>query len=289
MSKNPTEKLNIFALAANGKSHSFEVSVIPDMNFVEESDAILLKHGFTVDELDNVILSPTELEKIPPGTAEVARVTIPSVELLESSDYPPIPKPKNKDDYPPQQSSEKLVSTHDIRLFIWIKTKHGRKYLPVESYRKHLLPPFPVQPKIVHKLYWMNTGIDKLIGPQHFSKAITTKRGMSKTNSATLSAQLGVAAKMLSAKLSQTLSSSITITEEESVTESYSIEVKDGSTVIYTLWQLIEKFALVDNAGNPIEWKGRFAIPGLAIPAHLGENVYINRRNQYASDPVEFT
>lgn len=286
MSKDPAEKLELFALAANGKMHSFDVTVKPDLDLVEESHAILLKHGFTVNELDNLILSPTAPEEVPPATAEAARVSIPSVDLLDPSAYPPIPKPTDKDSLPSQTSSKILVSTHDIPLFVTLSGTGT--YVPVKG-AYWLKPPFPVQPKIAYKRYWIATGSCILIGPQHFSKEISTKQGMSKTQSSTLSCELGVALKGLSGRLSQTTSTSITITEEESVKESYSFDVKSGTTVVYTLWQLVEEFALVDNAGNPIKWKGLYLWHAFPHEAELKQNMFTNNSKQYVSDPVQFT
>lgn len=297
MNQNPAETLTLFALAANGKSHSFDVPVKSLLSLIEESHATLSKHGFTDDELDNLILSPTELDEVPPATAEAARVAVASVAALDPSSYPAVPKPANKDDFPPQKSSEILVSTHDIALFFYFWGDEGEShgaYGPVDAPPKGftLEPPFPVPSKILYKRYWINTGSYKLIGPQNFSKAITTTQGMSETKSTTLSAELGVAVKGLSAKLSITTATSITITEETSVTETYSFDVKVGTTVVYTLWQLVEEFALVDNASNPIEWSGRLKLKfvyGSGFPAKFKDNVFTNNSKRYVSDPVTFT
>jgi hypothetical protein len=295
ISQNPAEKLKLFALASNGKSHSFNILVTSDLNLIEVSHALLSKYGFTTEELKNLILSPTKLNVPPPSTEVASGMATVTMAALDSSSYPPVPKPENKDDFPPQKSSEMLVSTHDIAPFIYFWGDKGESqgnYVPAVSNEYFTTPPFPVPSKILYKRYWLNTGSYKLVGPQHFSKALTTKQGMSQTESSTMSAEIGVELKGLSAKLSETLTTSITITEERSVTETYDFEVKAGTTVVYTLWQLIEEFALVDSANYPIEWQGKWGPKSLFIfsgfPAKFKENVFTNNSQRYVSDPVIF-
>lgn len=295
MNQNAPDKLRLFTLAANGKSHSIDVPVKSDVNLIEESRAALLKHGITGDELDNLILSPTELDDVPAAAAQAARLAVPAVATLDPSSYPAVPKPANKDDFPLQKSAEILVSTNDVAVCLYFWGKKGEShgsYMPVDSLPKGFTtkPPFPTPSKILYKRYWVNTGSYQLIGPQSFSKAITTTQGMSKTKTTTLSAELGVAVKGLSAKLSTTVSTSITITEETSVTETYSFDIKAGSTVVYTLWQLVEEFVLSDSASKPIEWSGRLIVGGIvSLPAKFKDNVFTNNSKRYVSDPVTFT
>ena len=292
MNQNPVEKLRLFALASNGKSLAFDVPVRSDLDLIGESHAILSKHGFTYDELENIILSPTELKEVPPVTVETAHGAVASVDVLQPDSLPPIPKPANKDALMPEKSIEILVSTHGIELSVCV----GKDtYIPAvhEFFRGE--PPFPASTKVAYKRYWINTGSYTLNGPQHFEQSITTSQGMSKTKSLTMSAELGVAWQGLSAKISATTSTSISITEEKSVTEKYSFDVKSGTTVVYTLWQLVEEFVMMDNAGNPIDWTGQWIFqrrPGsgkLVGPAKFNDNVFTNNSKRYISDPVTFT
>jgi len=292
MKQDGHDTLRLFALASNGKSHSFGALAKSDRHLIDQSHDILSKQGFTGDELKDLILSPTELEEVPLATAEEARGAVASVDVLDPSSYPPVPKPANKDSFPPQKSPEILVSTHDIAVFLYFWGDKGESqgaYVPAVAEGLATNPPFPVPSKIAYKRYWMNTGSYQLIGPQHFSKAITTTQGMSKTKSTTLSAELGIEAKVLSAKLSATTGTSITITDETSVTETYSFDVQDGTTVVYTLWHLIEEFTLVDNANNPIEWSGRWGLGVAIFPAKFKDNVFANNSKRYVSDLVKFT
>jgi hypothetical protein len=297
MNPNSDEKLRIFALAKSGKRHSFQIPVKEGLDLLGESHAILSKEGFTTEELKDLILSPTELEELPSVVAGTSRVRALSVKALESdSSYPPIPKPRSKDEFPPQKSSEVIVNTNNIDLFVYCWGNKGfyhGAYMPLfyPSIKGPVYTTYPLFPlaKIAYKRYWLNTGSHTLIGPQNFSKAFTTTVGMSNTNSTTLSAELGVEVKGLSAKLSKSTTTSITISEEKSITETYSIEVEKRKICVYTLWQLIEVFVLVDVDDKPIGWKGVWGYPPfMGIPAVFPENQFSHNCIIKVSDTVWF-
>lgn len=301
MTQDTTDKLRLFALAANGKSYSIEVPVGSDMDIIEESNTALLQQGLTDDELDNVILSATEFDDVPAAAAQAALLAVPAVETEEQSKLPTVPKPTTMYDALPEKSEEKLVSTNDVVVCVYVRNnllgKKRGKYFPVDSLPKGfcLDPEFPDPSKILYKRYWINLGSEIMNGPQTFERSITTTHGMSKTKTKTLSAKLGVSVKGLSAELTATTSEQITVTEETSVTRTNTVPVEAGKIVVYTLWQLVEKFVLADNDGKPINWSGYLTQkkylkkkkPFHILPAEFKDNVFTNNTTRYWSDKVE--
>jgi hypothetical protein len=85
---------------------------------------------------------------------------------------------------------------------------------------------------------------------------------MSEVDTTTLSKKVGLAegALKLSAELSKITSHAVTITENRTVTETYNFSVAEGKVAIYTLWQLVEVFALVDDNNNLIDWSGKVVL-----------------------------
>jgi hypothetical protein len=290
MNKNPEEKLKLFALAKNGKSYSFSVPMKPDLDLLEESHAILLQRGFTSDELDDLILSTTKPEKVPP--AEPVRFAVASELMLDETALPDIPQPEDENHLPPEKSSALLVNTHDITPFIYVWGDKGEArgaFVPaVLPYGTN--PPFPISQIRYHR-YWLRNNTYVIKGPQHFSKSINYTHGMSNTNRTTLSCELGVELKGLSAKLSKTIENEITISEQESVTDTFEFDAERGEIVVYTLWQLIDEFALTDDQGNPVEWRGIWgsrSVPWCAFPAKFVQNVFAHNSKVLRSDPVIF-
>jgi hypothetical protein len=97
----------------------------------------------------------------------------------------------------------------------------------------------------------------------------------------------------LSAELSKTTSHAVTITENRNVTETYNFSVAEGKVAIYTLWQLVEVFALVDDNGHPIDWSGkvvlRFPVTGdKKMDATFPPDRHTNHAERYATSLHSF-
>jgi len=183
---------------------------------------------------------------------------------LEQTFYPPIPEPQHRDDQPPEVSAELLVSANPVdQLFVEISEG---KYLPTSGRFKGLPvrvePRFPATAKLAYRRFWQNTFTITIFNAHNFTRAIETQEGMSEVDTTTLSKKLGLTEGplRLSAELSKTTSHAVTITENRSVTETYSFSVAEGKVAIYTVWQLVEVFVLVDENDNPIDWSGKVVL-----------------------------
>jgi hypothetical protein len=275
----------LFALAASGKRSSITAPASGDM--IAEAYAALAKQGFTDADLKSVILSPSELEEFGPSPVRSAPLQA-KAHTAHDPTAPPVPKPTSKDDITPNESSDLLISANNVDLFFRF---NGGAFMPVNNppAQMRLDPPFPAGAKIAYKRHWHKVYGTTIHGPQHFSKEISTTHGMSETNSQELSAELGVDIKGLSGKLSATTTHSITISDESKVTDTYSFDVPKHKVCVYSFWELVEVFALVDAAGNPISWQGGVWLFNLAkFSADFPNNRFTSLPGTFASDPVMF-
>jgi len=173
---------------------------------------------------------------------------------------PPIPKPESHNKFPPLQSQELIVSTNPVDdLYV----QHEAYLIPIFPARPnqgegYYDPPFPTNTYLQYSTYWeqVRNGPVVITGPQTYTNSISYTTGMSETNSSTFSAKLGISISKLSAELSRTTGHSIVITNQKTITDKYEIPVSDEQTTVHILWQLVQKFIIVDDNGEPIKWSG---------------------------------
>lgn len=295
----PSETLNFFALTSGGRRFEFQIPRMVDAgaDFIGAVHSSLMSQGAAEEELKGMVISSIELEHFPPDPASVDRRMLSHAEVASQTNLPPIPLPTGPDDLPPAVSPSIVVSTNDIPLFIYFWGDEGPdhgSYFAVTTANTpplSLSPSFPSPSRIAYNRYWLNAGNYIIVGPQTFSQSITTTEGMSVTDSTTLSAEVGVAVGDLSAKLSATTSHSVTISNDQSQTQTYTLpETPAGKTCVYTLWQLVDEFILVDGNNNPIQWSGKLnaGLFGAGFPANFPNNMFANNTRTYASSPVTF-
>ena len=218
---------------------------------------------------------------------------------LEPSLYPPIPEPQHRDDQPPEASAELLLSANPVEQ-LFVETSEG-KYLPTSGKYKGLPvrvePPFPAAAKLAYKRFWKNTFTIRIANEHNFTRTVQTQEGMSEVDTTTLSSKLGLtggpAALKLSAELSKTTAHTVTITENRQVTETYNFSIDEGKVAIYTLWQLVEVFALVDENNNPIDWSGKVVLKlpmtgDMKINAKFPPDRHTNHAGRYATSLHSF-
>jgi hypothetical protein len=225
--------------------------------------------------------------------------SIPDVLLpIDQTFYPPIPEPKHKDDQPPETSTDMLVSANPVDQ-LFVQSSKGT-YFPTSGKFKEfpvrIEPPFPATAKLAYRRFWQNTFTTRILNAQQFTRAIETVEGMSETDATVLAGKLGlditkkISEKLslkLSGELSKTTSHSITISESRKVTETYNFGVEQGKVALYTLWQLIEVFALVDGNNNPLDWTGKVvldaSIADFRFNAKFPPDRHTNNAERYAT------
>jgi hypothetical protein len=235
----------------------------------------------------------------PPGFVEEAQ---------SLADYPqlPVPKPSHPDDILPQTSDTLLVV--DAACQPCVNVQDFDAPIPVDKFPMHdypqppidgiLDPVFPPGAKLAYSIYWDLQKTYTLVGPQDFSDEVAYTRGASETDTNTVSAQLGVAAGDLSAKLTETTSHSVSVSTTTTETTKVDTTVDAGVTRILAVWQLVELFAIVDSAGNLLPpYGGAFkfydrdygeVVPVVGLPASFPAGQLVNRTVHITNDTTDF-
>lgn len=162
---------------------------------------------------------------------------------------PPIPVPTRISDIPPATSEVLVVSNNPVNPLYILNHSTGA-YESLYKFPWNLTPPFPSPVTIQFIVYWKRLYYDLLPADQPFSKTITHTKGMTKTDSETLSAEIGVGFDGLSAKLSATIGQSVSTTEETEVSTTFSLTPKKHKSAVVTIWCLVEKYTFLH--GNEI-------------------------------------
>lgn len=107
-----------------------------------------------------------------------------------------------------------------------------------------------------HRVYWQNLG-SRVLGPgTSYSITYIWLEGSSTTNISEFSYSLGFDASFgglgLSASMSQSFSSEVSVYTERSTEETQTVTGIDGYHRVFTVWQLINEYDLVDRNGNKI-------------------------------------
>lgn len=193
---------------------------------------------------------------------------MPKVHALD--DYPrlPVPKPKTKFDILPQMSNVITLVQVDAQPFVTCYAlgnppppgifpgkfaAYGPGGFPFPGdLGFHLDPAFPIGAKLAYNIYWSLQKSYTLTGPQNFSDEIDYTQGAAETDTTTMSAELGVDVKYLSAKLTETVSRSVSVTTETTEKRITSTTVDKGIVRVWTVWQLVETYQLLASDGTPL-------------------------------------
>jgi hypothetical protein len=169
--------------------------------------------------------------------------------------YPrlPVPKPETFDDILPEVSDEIVVTQNpagDVSVYVsWWGGWVASSALKTWFYVQH---PFPQDVRLAYSIFWRRIETHKLAAGEQLTRSVTVKNGTTVTDTNNLAAELGVSFNGLSAKLSKTVGHSVTVMTETDVTTAYQYTAK--TRAVWTLWQLMERFAFVDEKGDIIDW-----------------------------------
>lgn len=277
------ESMKIYVKTLNGDTHTVDVESMADIGNVRK---YLEKKGVSIAEKKPLIISYNEFK--------------PERALL-GTPLPPVPKPQNRDDLPPQTSEKILVASNpNEKLYIYAPNR--QQYITVEALKRYVddhpdvpnvIAPLLPTYTLAYKRYWNRIDFQKIPGPQTFEYTKETTEGMSQTDEDTFSAELGVSVSGLSGKLSETFSHSITVSTSTSVRHTYHIEVPAGKEGLWILWQLIEEVVAVDASGKQIQYHGTLILVPtehmrLPEPISIASTRAILESSAYAADITLF-
>ena len=169
----------------------------------------------------------------------------------------PVPKPTTKDDVGMGKSAELPISTSPIGVSVYGPSGYidvTRALHAGEGF--YFQPAFPTGLQLAYRLQWDPVATRLLSPGQTYTYSETQKVGISTTDSNALSGELGVSVMGLSGKLTNTTSHSIMLTEERDVVETYTLTLPENKAAVWTLWQLLELFVIVDAHGNEASYSG---------------------------------
>lgn len=125
-------------------------------------------------------------------------------------------------------------------------------------------PGLPSSPHIQYLRFWKKLFSTKIEHPSTYTETHTWTEGTSETHGETMAYSIGVEAEIweigLSAEFSQTFSHDITISSEYTVEKEFSASSIDGKTIVFTVWELLEGFRIVNADGTSPYDDGEFHI-----------------------------
>jgi hypothetical protein len=265
--------MEMFAMSVTGKTGKVTISPT-DSNPKDALRAL----GFTDHDLQHLILSPTPFAR--PRSLDVTAVAPKHLALEEF----PVPRPKTPDDVLPKNSDDKLISSNGFTPCVLLSMQ---KYY-VSAASINLDPPFPQNCRMDYRLYWVNEYSETITGPVSYDKTLKTTRGQSVTDTEQLSAEFGVKVGDLSGKLSETITHSVTITNQTESDDTYHLSVPAAKIAVWTLWHLAEAFVIVDQNGYPLSYSGSTPRGLVNQSVTLPQNRFVNLRTDYRPDMVWF-
>lgn len=116
-------------------------------------------------------------------------------------------------------------------------------------------PPLAELPGLQWVRYWKRLVNVVVPHPTTYQQSHTYTEGTSEMTGESFSVSLGLSASGwglgLSAELTSTFSHSVTISSESSVTKTFTCPSEAGSTIQFTVWQLVEGFQFCNDDGTP--------------------------------------
>lgn len=123
--------------------------------------------------------------------------------------------------------------------------------------------PLSSAPYLQHIRYWVRLGIvERYSGSTSVTVTRSTTKGIERTRAEEFGMSIGMEATAsggLFVSLSVTLrtefsyssSTSLTVSEEETVEESFTIACPDNKNIVYCVWQLVDEFRIIGVDGEP--------------------------------------
>jgi len=135
-------------------------------------------------------------------------------------------------------------------------------YIPYTSTGDMGCNPLSSAPYLQHIRYWVRLGIvERYSGSTSVTVTRSTTRGMERTEAEEFGMSIGMEATVsggffvdfsvtLRTELSYSSSTSLTVSEEETVEESFTISCPDNKNIVYCVWQLVDEFRIIGVDGE---------------------------------------
>jgi len=136
-------------------------------------------------------------------------------------------------------------------------------YLPYTTTGDMACLPLSSAPYLQHIRYWVRLGIvERYSGSTSVTVTRSTTRGMERTEAEEFGMSIGMEATAsggffvdfsvtLRTEFSYSSSTSLTVSEEETVEESFTIACPDNQNIVYCVWQLVDEFRIIGVDGEP--------------------------------------
>ena len=124
------------------------------------------------------------------------------------------------------------------------------------------LNPLSSAPYLQHKRYWVRLGnVERYSGSTSTTTTRTTTRGIERTEAEEFGMSIGMEATAsgglfvefsvtLRTEFSYSSSTSLTVSEEETIEESFTIACPDNMNIVYCVWQLVDEFRIIGADGE---------------------------------------
>ncbi|NOJ85305.1 hypothetical protein [Myxococcus xanthus] len=184
-----------------------------------------------------------------------------------------MPKPKSLNEILPGASAESAVITADVSLYFktddnshrfskkletdptWISIKDPLFQAGNDAaHYARFIPPLPQEIKLAYTARWHLLHSATVTGQSTYTYKLNFTEGTEKTTAESFSAQLGASYEGLSATLSHTLSTSVTVSTSMTTEQMLSFEVPKNGVTVVAVWQLVQTFLLVDEDGKPFTY-----------------------------------
>ncbi len=122
--------------------------------------------------------------------------------------------------------------------------------------------PLSSAPYLQHKRYWVRLGIiERYSGSTSTTTTRSTTRGIERNSAQEFGMSIGMEASVsgglfvefsmtLRTEFSYSSSTSLTVSEEETVEESFTIACPDNMNIVYCVWQLVDEFRIIGADGE---------------------------------------
>ena len=138
-------------------------------------------------------------------------------------------------------------------------------YIPYTGSGEMGCNPLSSAPYLQHVRYWVRLGIiERYSGSTSVTVTRSTTIGMERTEAEEFGMSIGMEATAsggffvefsvtLRTEFSYSSSTSLTVSEEETVEESFTIACPDNKNIVYCVWQLVDEFRIIGVDGEPFE------------------------------------